>query len=519
MRSFLLRISSLFVLTALALFATHAHAASNFLMPIGPNAVAIPPAYQSPIVGGYVPNTYAFPNASGTGLTTMSGAPPAYSAPQFPDINIVPPAGATGIAPYGQGVSGLGPNGNVTWNYPPATIDVTPPPGAVLPGTPAAISPPVAPVADLGQGPGSNATALGDALNGIRQGAALGSVLAPNPALRALCKAATLGIAGYQLYQYLQANNLDFDANGNLISGNTSCSGPYGVQYFNATPPAGPNPYPPYYTCSAGSLATPPTGTPTSCGKSVNSGTAFLYCVQYTSSPITYPPASAPQYDAAIQAAPPAVLGDAANVYNKMGYPLPVDIPLVPFVSPVSAQSPTVDGGTSTDSVGNTTQQQQKNTVQFSPGQSLSSPPTVVETKTTTTTTNGTPTNVTSTPTAPLSIPLSIPSVSGGGSNTSDLCLQHPEILACANITILNDVASAVLPASTVTLAAVQPVVVGPQAGVCPPPLMLSFMGKSMSLDLSSSLCSFATTIKPFNIAAAGLAGMFLLLGAFRKNG
>lgn len=518
MRSFLVRISGLFLLTALALFATKSQAASNWLFPATAGGPVIPaPATLSVCSGlsctGNSINTYSFPNAAGTGLTTVTGQNSPMQMPQFPDIQVQPPAGATNIAPYGQGVGGLSPTGNTTWNYPPSTIDVSPPSGSALPGTPPAIEAPFAPVADLGQGSGSDGTAMLDALSGIRQGAVVaGAVLSNASPVKAILVAAAVGTAGYALYQYFQANHLGFDANGNITAApKPSCiAGAY--LYGPATVSSS------GITCPSGQTSTYGSG-----GSMAACGTSDPYLGStYTAYCLTTPvpsakPATQDQVDPIMQSAPPSVVADGAAVTQKLGIPFP-NLPLDNALSPISVSSPTVNTGQSTDSVGNTIQTQGQNVGNFTPPSTLQGPPTITETTNNTVVNNGTPVSSSSSPVSPLIISNGVPIGTSGSSSQTDLCALHPSILACSDISVLNDVASSVLPASTVSLATVQPVVVGPQIGVCPPPLVLSMFGASMTLDLTSTMCNFASAIKPFNIAAAGLASIFILIGAF-KNG
>jgi hypothetical protein len=216
-----------------------------------------------------------------------------------------------------------------------------------------------------------------------------------------------------------------------------------------------------------------------------------------------------------------AAAKDIADVYlNKLQMPLPDTMTVTNAPNLFNVQSPYAVPSTSTDNLGNTISKQSRNEIQGTPSSDTSKPTTFVENNVTNNVTNGTTTNTT-TNYIPPTAPVVIPSVSiSNPTPTPDLCAQHPEILACADITKLNDVAT--LDSSslnkTVNISALTPVAIG-GVYMCPAPVVLvTPFGKTMTIDFSSTLCNFASTIKPFNLAAASLFVFFLMFGGTGKG-
>lgn len=205
---------------------------------------------------------------------------------------------------------------------------------------------------------------------------------------------------------------------------------------------------------------------------------------------------------------------DIADLYLKTaGKPLP-DLPVVQD-APVQVGSPWKSTEKKTDNLGNTTETLTRNVTNITSGPTINSPTTVTTNNQTVTVFNSTPTTVSTSPLPPTAI------IAGGipkPGDPSDLCTMHPEILACADITKLNDLPAVEVPNKDITLGTLSPVSVG-SVGFCPPPLTIPgmFGGPPMVFSIWQPACDFAGLIKGLNIAAAGLFSLFILTG--NKNG
>lgn len=175
----------------------------------------------------------------------------------------------------------------------------------------------------------------------------------------------------------------------------------------------------------------------------------------------------------------------------------------------------------STDNLGNTVQTLSR-TVSTIPAQgptpaNVPFSPQVIQQNQTVTVTNGTATQaVENTATPPANL---IASATNNPTPTADLCAEHPDILACANLAILNDLAAVSAPSQSIEVGNMTPVSVGGPA-ICPPPFVMPGMmgGPPVTVDLWNYPCRLAVMVKPFTIVLASLASMFILIGAF-KNG
>lgn len=172
----------------------------------------------------------------------------------------------------------------------------------------------------------------------------------------------------------------------------------------------------------------------------------------------------------------------------------------------------------STDALGNVVQTLARNVSTVSPGVNSSMPPVVTNSVQQVTVTNAVPTATTSTTIADPAA--AVVAATTGQTPTQDMCLQHPDILACADISNLNDLPAVTPLTSEKNISSLTPVSLGAGMAVCPPPLVLPGMFGSppMYLDIWKYPCRFAGEIKPINIFAAGMASIFILMGAFRNG-
>lgn len=179
---------------------------------------------------------------------------------------------------------------------------------------------------------------------------------------------------------------------------------------------------------------------------------------------------------------------------------------------------------TSTDALGNTVQELSRNLIGMSPGANASQPPLLQPSTQTVTVTNGSPTATTTTTSGPqvsAPAPGALPGVvAPSSSSASDLCLLHPEIMACADITKLNDLPAVVIPNTNKNITTLTPVALGGPA-ICPPPLILPGLmgGPVTTLDLAKPICDFATSIRAINMLCGSLASFWIISLGFKQNG
>lgn len=200
---------------------------------------------------------------------------------------------------------------------------------------------------------------------------------------------------------------------------------------------------------------------------------------------------------------------DIAQFGLKQGVPAPAASDLPPTSSGLLLASKFSELGSKIDSLGNTTKTLERTVSTFSPT-SPGVPPAIDTHRETVTLVNSTPTAVQTTSLAS--------DIAGAISKSkekqdSDLCKQHPEILACADITKTGDVPEVELLKRDINVSIV-PVNV-PGVGVCPAPTVIPGFGLAPSLTISyTPICSFAGMIKPLLLAFAWLsAGMIVFVG------
>lgn len=222
--------------------------------------------------------------------------------------------------------------------------------------------------------------------------------------------------------------------------------------------------------------------------------------------------ASTAQIVAAITAASVAASfkADMINLGLKNGMPMVADAITAQQVNVASVLR---ELSSSTDALGNVTQILARNVTSVVPGATTADAPTVINKTETVTVTNSVPTGMNTV----------VGSTTAGATTqqaTKDLCVDHPDILACADLSRLGDLPVVTPLTDTKNIGTLSPVAVGVGFAICPAPIVLSGLmgGPPMYLDVWKYPCQFAGYIKPINIIAASIASIYILMGAF-KNG
>lgn len=240
-------------------------------------------------------------------------------------------------------------------------------------------------------------------------------------------------------------------------------------------------------------------------------------CSGGSGSPATSQPASNADVVAAIAAASASAnfKADMVNLGLQNGMAMVAEAQTAQSVQVASAFSQL---SSVTDVLGNTVQTLARNVSTVAPGANSSLPPVVTNSVQQVTITNAVPTATTST--TIVDPAAAAVAATTGQTPTQDMCLQHPDILACADISKLNDLPSVTPLTAEKNISSISPVSLGAGFAICPPPLVLPGMSgsPSITIDLWRWPCRFADKIKPINIAAAGMASIFILMGAFRGN-
>lgn len=212
-----------------------------------------------------------------------------------------------------------------------------------------------------------------------------------------------------------------------------------------------------------------------------------------------------------------AVAADAANLAIQRGYALPANLP---STSPaVSVASPFAETKSLTDALGNVTKTLERNTLALSPT-SGGSAPSVDARREVVQLVNAAPQSVQSTSLAP-TIAQNTATVLANSAQqkTTDLCIDHPDITACSDMSSASSVPDVALKTKDINLA-ITPVSVGSGLASCPPPLtlMIPYFNRTVTLDGSKWACDAASLMKPLNISLAWLGAGFILMGGIRKN-
>lgn len=227
----------------------------------------------------------------------------------------------------------------------------------------------------------------------------------------------------------------------------------------------------------------------------------------------TSTPATQADVDTALAAvAAGSAAADAASWAYLNKAPIPAGIQ---FSSPaeISLASDFVKTRSQTTSIGTVTDTLLRNEATISPSSVPGSPPDISTISKEVTVVNGSPTSSTSTPTInslSLPIPLSIPTGSAGAPNPSDICVLHPDILACSNDANLSDVPLAPLGVKNINVV-ITPVVV-PSNLICPAPFtFMTHTGLPVTVDMWSGACTTASAVKPLVLAFAWLAAAMII--------
>lgn len=384
----------------------------------------------------------------------------------------------------------------------------------------------------LGGGHGSLASqlvmpALGFAV-AVTGGA--GMVLA-SPALLTAAAAAGIGMAGYQLFQALNAQGLTVDSSGVVVqqSGATTYSayatntGSRGLTFSGAqasllTTFSASCTYQSNYCTWAPATTYGQLG---ELGLSVHYSGGIIYLgsmyadIGATMIPGPTTPVTTAQLldalDKAVMA--PLVAVDAAKLAAQNGVDFSAAIAAVNAQTASSALALASNFAvlkTVTDTLGNTVKTLERNVLNI-PASSPSAPLVVPDLqKQSVTLTNNVPQSVTSTSLAPLiaSTPALTTAVAAAAQAQTDLCIAHPDALACSNDANLGDVALQPLPVKDLFISLLPVPVVG--LAMCPAPVNL---GLGRFFDFTTT-CIFAAMLRYLLLAFAWLsAGAIVFRG------
>lgn len=201
-----------------------------------------------------------------------------------------------------------------------------------------------------------------------------------------------------------------------------------------------------------------------------------------------------------------ARLASGVNFALENGQPLPKGLSIVSSPTSVSLSSaPSLSSSTVT--AGNTTNTFTQKTAVITPSSKTGSPTQIIPADKNSTVVNGAPTTTVTTPT-----PISIPSSSGGGSVAppKDLCVDHPDILAC-NVDVDGDVPDDKQLIKKDINLTFSPVSFG-GAAYCPAPYPVGF-GKVIDF---SSFCGFLSMLHPIMLLFAWLAAARIVLAPIK---
>ena len=206
------------------------------------------------------------------------------------------------------------------------------------------------------------------------------------------------------------------------------------------------------------------------------------------------------------------VAADAINFSMARGVPLPDGLPITNSIPTIKLTGLPDLTSSSTDSVGNTTKNFLQPTATVDLPTVTGGNPTISTGSVVTTTTNNSTTNTTNNYGPPILVPAISPAgVSGNLPKPNDLCVDHPDILACSNDANVGDVASAVLANKDINIA-ITPVALA--TAMCPAPItFMNSFGRLESWDIFGIACRQLSMYKPLIIAFAWLAAGLILFG------
>lgn len=430
-------------------------------------------------------------------------------------------------------------------------VGVTAPQGAVIAAGGAA--------AAAGVGVMAKAISLGAPLattlaKGALIGAGTAGAVFGSPVLMGMMMVASVGISGYQLYQGLKGQGITGNADGSasLLSSSVPVSGIPQWAYSNGGTPL-PFQLTPEFACRQiitsfnmqstdvfVSVDAPlySSGRPyhswcylkrisdnyqsqyalsnwTSTVPVCSSGTLFNALTSKCESSVSS--VTNEQMIAALTAATAAasVAADAANFALKNGQSIPAGTPLQ-SPAPVTVQSGFSEVQQLIDALNNNTSVQRRNIATITPGATSDAPPIVRLSQEERRVVNAVPSSssVTQLSTPPISFsPVGVVS-SSTDKPTPDLCQQHPEILACANLQNVGDVPDDVQLVKKDVNVSITPVSLSSMA-ICPAPIVISGVGILPTYIISfQPACNQLSIIKPLMLLFAWLtAGMIVFVG------
>lgn len=419
-------------------------------------------------------------------------------------VRYSPPATATNTNPAGYIADVSGGQPRLIANV-PATV--VPPTGSTAAATAAAATAAagttagvLTKVVPLGTGAGSLAATLGKGL-----------LLAPVAVLTSPWVAAAM--TGYGIYSLLEANGVFRDsATGVFMTGGVPVK-VYRAAVHNwvSAPSAAEvcTVLMAYYPGSVSFAVVGVTATQFSCqmyksdgsGNGGQSGT-----ISTSASPVTVASPSDLSTVVDTVVANPSNAAALSNAYLKSGLPLYDDATLGAETPGQSLFSPFSEVRNQVDSVGNVTSDVARHRVQIPAGKLDGSqmPEVFLENKTIVN-------NQATTNTMFLPLPLVNPLSKLDQQQQADLCVQHPEILACADITVTGDVPDSVLLKKDINVS-LTPVQLSGLA-VCPAPVVIPGITgvRVISFDV---ICQFGGYLKPLILAFSWLsAGGIVFVG------
>jgi hypothetical protein len=360
-----------------------------------------------------------------------------------------------------------------------------------------------------------------------------------SPAVIGTLVAVQIGMVGYDFYQAMKSNKVQFNSDGSastlidtsvysLASGapttgisqchsGTLASLSACIQnWFSVNSPFSPNP------CHLSTVYLVPKTI------SCNSGQNYQLTLVSTSSSAGAAATNQNVIDAINASSTSQVAAiDALKFALQQGVDVKALVPLTQSnATPASLvyTSPETVTSTAVDSLGNTTSQKQKTVVTLTPPATAADSYKVDEKQVTTTAVNAsaTPSNVQTITLAPPNsvntlgqpvVDTSVTTAAGTPATPAPTdCDKFPNSIGCSDF---GDVPDSVLPTKSIPIA-ITPITLG-GAGACPAPHTFTVYGHVYTIPFTS-VCDFATATKPFILVSAWLAASLIFVGGI-KNG
>lgn len=390
----------------------------------------------------------------------------------------------------------------------PQTYSVPSSPSAApVPAIPSTPSAPVVRTVNAGAGgAGSTASTMMKASVGVGAGVAVVAALKFVPYLG---QAITVGQVGFLIYDALKKDGVSVNAQGQpqrlVSSGFVAQSGALttNTAHVYADPAS---------ACLGegwnGSMNVTSTG-------ALCTWAGRYYGANAWAAPATQSVMSDAEISAAIDRATafsPAHAADAINFGLSQGVPLPDGLPITNSVPSLQLSGLPDLTSRSTDSLGNVTNNYTQPTANIELPTVTGQNPKISTGSITTTTINNSTTNTITNFTPPVVVPAISPAgTSGNLPKPNDLCVDHPDILACSNDANVGDVASAVLANKDINIS-ITPVALA--TAMCPAPItFMNSFGRLESWDIFGIACRQLSMYKPLIIAFAWLAAGLILFG------